>query len=266
MPTSTGCAPRCGSTAWDRCSTSSRITSACSAPTTPGGRTCCRTAMQRCTRASSTSIGNACATSCTASCWCPCSASPTAWCSSAASSCWLSTPNKARSASATEVIAFRSIRRPIRASSRPLRSACDRAWPKRKRHWPTRSTASPWPLEYCRRLPRRLRRASRSGSAACRCTRSVSPAFVPVRPKSYVASKSRCSSSTVARASRRASIRWTSSSRRRSFAWRRGGWRPTTSTIAASSTSTSWQRCAWKSRRSSRPPIACSSSLWRAAR
>src|SRR6266540_3019935 len=84
-------------------------------------------------------------------------------------------------------------------------------------------------------------------------------------PKSYVASKSRCSSSTVARALRRASMRWTSYSRRRSFASRRGGWRPTTSTIAASSTSTSWRRCAWKSRRSSRPLIACSSSSWRAA-
>src|SRR3989442_1180615 len=85
-PSSTGSAPRCASMGWVRCTTSSRITSPCSAPTTPGGRTSCGTAARRLTQASSTSIGTGCATSCTAGCWCPSWANRTAWYSSAASS------------------------------------------------------------------------------------------------------------------------------------------------------------------------------------
>ena len=65
---------------------------------------------------------------------------------------------------------------------------------------------------------------------------------------------------------RAASTRCTSCWRPRPTGWPTGAWPPTRSTTGASSTSTTWRRCAWRTRRCSRRPTAWCWSWWRAAR
>ena len=234
--------PPCASTAWVRSSTPCPTTWG-SAPTrTPGGTTCWRTARPRATAPTSTSPGGRRPgpSSRTRSC-CRSWATPTATSSRPASSGWPSPTGRSS-------IHYGDRRFPVgpaqlRQDPRaPARRAGARAWaPRTPRFVEFQSI-----LTAVRNLPEQHRDRARQGRRApAREGGDQAPAGGAGRRERAGARSSSSRTwprSTAGRATRGASTCWTTCSSTSATAWPTGGWPPTRSTTAGSSTSTTWPR------------------------
>ncbi len=192
-----------------------------------------------------------------ARCWCRCWASTTAACSSAASWSSATSRRRARSRFSITSIACPSIRERTRGCSRPCTTRRMEPCPKRSPGSSPRSRSRSDVSRPRPPAPSKSRNAARTPSSASRGW----PFSRANRLRSRTASTRCWRDSMGRRIARIPTLRSTSCSRHRRIASLTGASLPTRSTIAASSTSTSSPRCAWRRRPCSRRRTdSCSTS------